>query len=159
MRCTVYTVLLYSHRSKYSYVILFGPLLLFFLSRSLFFPNPGPTAQKSHPFSRAYALSLNEGHIEGDKNCSWTCDARLIITLACLFCAEGKTVVRFASVPDPNFYVDADPDPDRLQNDANPNAYLTQSFTHLGKSYFSKLLVTALPVHNVLSFSIVSNMS
>jgi hypothetical protein len=45
----------------------------------------------------------------------------LIITLACLFCAEGKTVVRLACIvdrhrfdpdPDPNFCVDADPHAD-----------------------------------------------
>jgi hypothetical protein len=61
----------------------------------------------------------------------------LIITLACLFCAEGKTVVRFASVSDPNFYDNADPDPDsdRLQNDADP----TPRFTNVGKSFFKIL--------------------
>ncbi len=40
---------------------------------------------------------------------------------------------RIDADPDPNFYVDANPDPqdpDWHQNDANP----TQSFTHVGKS-------------------------
>ncbi len=38
--------------------------------------------------------------------------------------------------PDPNFHVDADPDadPDWHQNNADPHADPTKSFTHVGKS-------------------------
>ncbi len=54
--------------------------------------------------------------------------------------------------------VDPDPDPDCHQNEADPYADPTPSFTHAGKSeYFLLLLVTALPVYHVLSFSSVSN--
>jgi hypothetical protein len=40
--------------------------------------------------------------------------------------------------PDPNFHVDADPDPDPgwHQNEADPYADPTPSFTHVGKSEF-----------------------
>jgi hypothetical protein len=34
---------------------------------------------------------------------------------------------------DPNFQVDADPDTDWHQNDADPHADPTPSFTHVGK--------------------------
>ncbi len=55
-------------------------------------------------------------------------------------------------VPDQNFHVDADPDrerdPDWHQNNADPHANPTPSFTHVGKSEFSFYLVTALPVYN-----------
>jgi hypothetical protein len=57
----------------------------------------------------------------------------------------------------PNFHVDADldPDPDWHQNDAIP-----PSFTHVGKSLKNiYILVTALPVYNVLSFSSASSIS
>ncbi len=62
--------------------------------------------------------------------------------------------------PDPNFHFDADPVwdtyPDWLQNDADP----TPSFAHVIKFViFFKLLVTALPVHSVKSFSSVSKVS
>ncbi len=50
---------------------------------------------------------------------------------------------RFDADPDPNFHVDADPDKD-------PTPSFTQNQIFL-------LLVTALPVFNVLSFSPVSN--
>jgi hypothetical protein len=53
--------------------------------------------------------------------------------------------------------VDPDPDPDWHQNDADPHADPTPSFTHVGKSDIFLLLVTALPVYYVLSFSSVSN--
>ncbi len=60
--------------------------------------------------------------------------------------------------PDPSFLIDVDPDPDWHQNDADPHADPTPSFTHVGKSeYFVYFLVTALPVSTVLSFSSVSN--
>jgi hypothetical protein len=48
----------------------------------------------------------------------------------------------------------ADPNPDPDQYDADPHADPTPSFTLVGKSrFFKTLLVTALPVYNVLSFS------
>jgi hypothetical protein len=52
--------------------------------------------------------------------------------------------------PDPDFYVDADPDPDRdwHQNDADPHADPTPSFTRWKISFFL-LFVTALEVYNV----------
>jgi hypothetical protein len=40
---------------------------------------------------------------------------------------------RFDADPDLNFHVDPDPDPDWHQNDADPLADLTSSFTHFGK--------------------------
>ncbi len=45
---------------------------------------------------------------------------------------------RFDAVPDPdpNFYVDADTDPDRPPNDADPQANPAPSSTHVGKSKF-----------------------
>jgi hypothetical protein len=58
--------------------------------------------------------------------------------------------------PDPNFHVDADQDPDPgwHQNYVDP----TLSFTHVGKSdFFFILVIDALPVYIVLSFSSVSN--
>jgi hypothetical protein len=61
---------------------------------------------------------------------------------------------------DPNFLVDADLVPDRHQNDADPHADPTPSFTNVGNwkiRIFSFRLVVLLPVYNVLSFSSVSN--
>ncbi len=47
---------------------------------------------------------------------------------------------RFNADPDPNFHVDADPDQDpdpvRHQNNTDPHADPTPSFTHVGKSEF-----------------------
>jgi hypothetical protein len=37
---------------------------------------------------------------------------------------------------DPNFHFDADPDPDWHQNNADPHADPTPSFTNFGKSHF-----------------------
>jgi hypothetical protein len=54
-----------------------------------------------------------------------------------------------------HFDVDTDPypDPDRHQNDADPHADLTPSFSHVGKSEKNVLLTfTAVPVHIDLSF-------
>jgi hypothetical protein len=62
---------------------------------------------------------------------------------------------RFDADPDPNFHVDADLDPDWHQN--NADSHPTPSFTHVGKSEIFLLLVTALPLNNVLSFSSVSD--
>ncbi len=45
-------------------------------------------------------------------------------------------------------YVDADPDPDWHQYNADPHADPTPSFTHVRKSKLL-LIVTALPVYNV----------
>jgi hypothetical protein len=64
--------------------------------------------------------------------------------------------------PDQNFHVDADPtdpDPDSHQDDADPHADHTTNFTHVGQSDFFLLLVTALPVYNILSFSSVSEIA
>jgi hypothetical protein len=65
----------------------------------------------------------------------------------------------FDADPGPKFHVDADPDPysdpDWYQNDADPHADPTPSFN----IRFFLLLVTALPVYKVLSFSSVSMMS
>ncbi len=65
--------------------------------------------------------------------------------------------------PDPSFRVHAHPDPDPdqdwYQNNFDPHSDLTPSFTHVGKSEFFLLLVTALPLYNVSSFSSVSNVS
>jgi hypothetical protein len=54
---------------------------------------------------------------------------------------------RFDDYPDPNFHVDAVPDPN--QNDADPYADPTPKFyTCWGKSkYFLKVLITALPIY------------
>jgi len=51
------------------------------------------------------------------------------------------------------------PDPDSHQDDADPHADHTTNFTHVGQIRFFLLLVTALPVYNVLSFSLVSEMA
>ncbi len=64
---------------------------------------------------------------------------------------------RFDADPDPNFRVDADLDPDWHQNNADSHPF--PSFTHVGKSEIFLPLVTALPLHNVLSFSSVSCVS
>jgi hypothetical protein len=56
--------------------------------------------------------------------------------------------------PDQNFMLMPmypDPDPDWHQKDANPHADPTPSVTHVGKSNFFLLLVTAFPVYNDLS--------
>ncbi len=46
---------------------------------------------------------------------------------------------------------DADRDPDRHQNDANPHAYPNQCFTHVGKAEFFKIILfTAMPVFHFL---------
>jgi hypothetical protein len=66
---------------------------------------------------------------------------------------------RFHAESDPNFHVDSDPDPDWHQNDAFSHADPSPSLTHVGNPNFSLLLVTTLPVYNVLSFSSVSQMS
>jgi hypothetical protein len=42
--------------------------------------------------------------------------------------------------PDPNFHVEAVPDPDWHQNDADPHADPTPSLINVGKSYFFLLL-------------------
>jgi hypothetical protein len=59
---------------------------------------------------------------------------------------------RFDDDPDQDFHVDSDPDPDpdRHRNNADPHADPTSSFTHVGKSVFVILLVTALhlPLYN-----------
>ncbi len=59
---------------------------------------------------------------------------------------------------DPDFHVDADPDPDpdwpQSQNNGDPYADPTPSFTHV-----LTLLVPVLPIYSVLSFSSVSNVS
>jgi hypothetical protein len=58
---------------------------------------------------------------------------------------------RFDADLDPNFLFDTDqdPDPDLHQNDADPRADPTASFTDAGKSNFFQILVIALPVYNV----------
>jgi hypothetical protein len=43
--------------------------------------------------------------------------------------------------------------------DADPHVDATPSFTHVGKSVFFLLLVTAFPVYNVLTSSSMSKMS
>jgi hypothetical protein len=49
---------------------------------------------------------------------------------------------------------DADRDPDRHQNDVNPQAYPNQSFTHFGKAEFFKIILfTAMPVFHFSSVS------
>jgi hypothetical protein len=64
---------------------------------------------------------------------------------------------RFDADPDPdpvpNFHFDADPDPNLHQMVADPHADLSPNFIHGGKSEFFLLLVTTLPVNNVVSFS------
>ncbi len=47
-------------------------------------------------------------------------------------------VLTFDAVPDQSFHVDADLDPDWHQNDAEPLADPTASFTHVGKCEFFK---------------------
>jgi hypothetical protein len=54
---------------------------------------------------------------------------------------------------------DPDPDPDCYQRNSDPHADLTPSFTHVVKSDFVLLLVAALALDNVLSFSSVSSVS
>jgi hypothetical protein len=44
--------------------------------------------------------------------------------------------VRFDADPVPNFYVDADPDLHRNENDADPHADPTQGFTRQSKYFF-----------------------
>jgi hypothetical protein len=63
--------------------------------------------------------------------------------------------------PDPNFQVYADTylDPNWNQNNADPHADPTLSFKHMGKIRIFILLVTTLPVYNVLSISSVSNVA
>jgi hypothetical protein len=65
--------------------------------------------------------------------------------------------------PDPNFRVDLMPIHTLFglaPNTADPHADPTKSFTHVGKKQeFFLLLITALPLYNVLSFSSVSNVS
>jgi hypothetical protein len=63
--------------------------------------------------------------------------------------------------PDPNFHLEVDPDPnlDWHKHDADPHTDPTPSFTLVGKSGFFVLLVTALPVGNVLWFSSVPKVS
>ncbi len=58
---------------------------------------------------------------------------------------------------DPNFYADADPDPDPgwHQNSADPHADPSPSFTPVG----NLISVIALPLYNAVSFSSVPNMS
>jgi hypothetical protein len=57
----------------------------------------------------------------------------------------------FEANPDPNFDADPDPDPDLEWPPPTP------SFIYVGKSEFFLLLITALPIYNVLSFSSVPN--
>jgi hypothetical protein len=68
---------------------------------------------------------------------------------------------RFDADPDPNFHFDDNPVtdtyPDWHQNDADPHADPTPRFDML--EIFLLLLVTALPVHSVKSFSSVSKVS
>jgi hypothetical protein len=54
----------------------------------------------------------------------------------------------FDADPDSNIQYDADldPDPDGHQNVDDPHADPSTRFTHVGKSSFFLLLVTALPV-------------
>ncbi len=71
----------------------------------------------------------------------------------------GRVVDNVDAYPDPNFHVDAVPDPypDWHQNYADPHSDPTLSFTHVGKSEKIVRLVTALPVYYILSFLTVSN--
>jgi hypothetical protein len=71
---------------------------------------------------------------------------------------------RFDADPDPYFHVEADPhsdpDPHWHRNDADPHAAPTPKFCiccKIRKKFL--LLVTAMPVYNVLSFSSVSKVS
>jgi hypothetical protein len=50
---------------------------------------------------------------------------------------------------DPNFHVDAEPDPEWHHKRRNPHADPTPSFTHFGKLLQKVFLVTALPQYDV----------
>jgi hypothetical protein len=62
---------------------------------------------------------------------------------------------RFDADPDPNVHVDCwcRSDPGRIQNDDDLHANPNPSFTHVGKSESFSLLIGALPIYNILSFS------
>ncbi len=62
--------------------------------------------------------------------------------------------------PDPTFHFDADPDSDRHQNNADPNADRTPSFHKLENwNILFLLLFTLKPVYNIFLFSSLANVS